>query len=152
MTYYNWPIRTIARVQYHQLTWYNSLWLWRWLLHRLSKHQSLSTTTVLFRTTFTPTITLDLLLNRMDVYKFFGIPYLTGGFFFGFMHLCSVLRVKVKWLSFCVGLLWYHVHTQCSIAFKDFMIQFSCFELVTVKSKKILQSQNWLRLMGLDKL
>ena len=28
-------------------------WLWRWLPHRLSKRQSLSTTTVLFRTTFT---------------------------------------------------------------------------------------------------
>ena len=45
----NWPIRSITRVWYHQLTWYNSLWLWRWLPHRLSKRQSLSTT-VLFRT------------------------------------------------------------------------------------------------------
>ena len=34
----------------NQLMWYNSLWLWRWLLPRLSKCQSLSTTTVLFRT------------------------------------------------------------------------------------------------------
>ena len=34
----NWPIRLITRVYYHQLTWYNSLWLWRWLPHRLSKH------------------------------------------------------------------------------------------------------------------
>ena len=34
--------------QYHQLTWYNSLWLWRWLAQRLSKRQSLSTTAVLF--------------------------------------------------------------------------------------------------------
>ena len=57
----NWPIRPITRVQYHQLTWYNSLWLWRWLPHRLSKRQSLSTTTVLFRTTFTRTIILNLL-------------------------------------------------------------------------------------------
>ena len=32
-----WPIRSITRVKYHQLTWYNSLWLWRWLPHRLSK-------------------------------------------------------------------------------------------------------------------
>ena len=48
---------------YHQLTWYNSLWLWRWLPHRLSKRQSLSTTTVLFRTTFTRTIKLNLLLK-----------------------------------------------------------------------------------------
>ena len=44
-------------------TWYDSLWLWRWLLHRLSKRQSLSTTTVLFRTTFTRTIKLNLLLK-----------------------------------------------------------------------------------------
>ena len=28
--------------------WYNSLWLWRWLTHGLSKSQSLSTTTFLF--------------------------------------------------------------------------------------------------------
>ena len=40
-----------------------SLWLWRWLPHRLSKRQSLSTTTVLFRTTFTRTINLNLLLK-----------------------------------------------------------------------------------------
>ena len=44
-----------------RFTWYNSLWLWRWLPHRLSKRQSLSTTTVLFRTTFTRTIKLNLL-------------------------------------------------------------------------------------------
>ena len=37
------------------------LWLWRWLPHRLSKRQSLSTkTTVLFRTTLTRTIKLNL--------------------------------------------------------------------------------------------
>ena len=45
--------------------WHNSLWLWRWLPHRLkrqSKHQSLSTTTALLRTTFTWTIKLNLLL------------------------------------------------------------------------------------------
>ena len=40
----------------------SSLWLWRWLLHRLSKRQSLSTTTtVLLRSTFTRTIKLNLL-------------------------------------------------------------------------------------------
>ena len=47
--------------KYHQLTWYYSLWLWSRLPHSLSKHQSLSTTTVLFRTTFTRTIKLNLL-------------------------------------------------------------------------------------------
>ena len=54
--------------EYDQLTWYNSLWLWRWLPHRLSKRQSLSTTTVLFRTTITRTIKLNLLL-RFNVIK-----------------------------------------------------------------------------------
>ena len=36
---------------------------WRWLSHRLSKRQSLSTTTVLFRTTFTRMTKLNLLLK-----------------------------------------------------------------------------------------
>ena len=36
---------------------------WRWLPHRLSKRQSLSTTTVLFRITFTRSIKLNLLLK-----------------------------------------------------------------------------------------
>ena len=40
----------------------NSYWLWRWLLHRLSKRKSLSTTTVLFSTTFTRTIIINLLM------------------------------------------------------------------------------------------
>ena len=35
--------------------------LWRWQPHRLSKRQSLSTTSVLFRTTFSRTISLNLL-------------------------------------------------------------------------------------------
>ena len=41
-----WPVRSISRVKYHQLTWYNSFWLWRCLLYtcRLSKRLSLSTT------------------------------------------------------------------------------------------------------------
>ena len=59
----NWPIRSITRVLYHQLTWYNSLLLWRWLPHRLSKRRSVSTTTVLFRTTFTRTTTINLLMK-----------------------------------------------------------------------------------------
>ena len=37
------------------VTWYNSLWLWRWLPHRLSKRHSLSAT-VLFKTTLTRTV------------------------------------------------------------------------------------------------
>ena len=59
-----------------QLTWYNSLWLWRWLPHRLSKRQSLSTTTVLFRTTFTQTIKLNLLLNSSSVLWIFQKSHL----------------------------------------------------------------------------
>ena len=47
----------------NKLMWYNSLWLWRWLPRRLLKHQSLSTT-VLFRTTFTRKIILNLLIER----------------------------------------------------------------------------------------
>ena len=66
----NWPIRSLTRVWYHQLTWYNSLWLWRWLPHRLSKRQSLSTTTVLFRTTFTQTIILNLLIILHFIFSF----------------------------------------------------------------------------------
>ena len=46
--------------------WYNSLWLWRWLPHRLSKRPSLSITTVLFRTTFTRTIILNLLMKWLQ--------------------------------------------------------------------------------------
>ena len=42
---------------------YKSLWLWRWQPHRLSKRQTLSTTTVLFRTTFIRTIKLNLLMK-----------------------------------------------------------------------------------------
>ena len=44
------------------MAWFWPLWLWRWLPHRLLKRQSLSTTTVLFRTTFTRTIKFNLLL------------------------------------------------------------------------------------------
>ena len=44
------------------MAWFWPLWLWRWLPQRLSKRQSLSTTTVLFRTTFTWTIKFNLLL------------------------------------------------------------------------------------------
>ena len=41
---------------------YNSPWLWRWPRHRSSKRQSLSST-VLFRTTFTRKILLNLLME-----------------------------------------------------------------------------------------
>ena len=51
-----------------------SFLLWRWVPHRLSKRQSLSTTTVLFRTSFTRTIKLNLLKwllgsNLSQLYK-----------------------------------------------------------------------------------
>ena len=41
----------------------------RWLPHRLSKRQALSTTTVLFRTTFTRTIKLNVLFDSEDDYR-----------------------------------------------------------------------------------
>ena len=44
---------------------YNSLWLQRWLLHRLLKRQSLSTT-VLFRTTLPWSVVLHLLTEGED--------------------------------------------------------------------------------------
>ena len=46
---------SITRYLYHQLMWYNSLWLWWWRVLRLSKCVSLSTT-VLLRTTLTQMI------------------------------------------------------------------------------------------------
>ena len=51
--------------EYNTINWRDTtqLWLWRWLPHRLSKRQSLSTTTVLFRTMFTRRIKLNLLLK-----------------------------------------------------------------------------------------
>ena len=81
---------------YHVSWWYytlvidligqlHSLWIWRWLLHRLSKRQSLSTTTVLFRTTFTQTIKLNLLLR-----------WLLGS---NLSHYCSSY-LKRKWCSY----------------------------------------------------
>ena len=42
---------------------YSQLRLWRWLLHSLSKGQSISTATVLFRTTITWTIMLNRLIK-----------------------------------------------------------------------------------------
>ena len=51
---FNWPIRSI------------SLWLWRWPLFRSSKRKSLSST-VLFRTSLTWTITLDKLLISLVI-------------------------------------------------------------------------------------
>ena len=63
----NWPVRSITRFECHQLTLYNSLWLWRWLRHRLSKRQFLSTATVLFRITFTRPIKLSLLMKWLLV-------------------------------------------------------------------------------------
>ena len=48
------------------LTHFDSLWLWRWLPHMLSKRQSLLTT-VLLRTTFTWTIMFILLINAIVI-------------------------------------------------------------------------------------
>ena len=52
----------------------HSLWLWRWLPHKLSKRQSLH---VLFRTTFTRTIKLNLLIVVYIAYRLLerGCPF-----------------------------------------------------------------------------
>ena len=55
--------------KYHQLMWYNSLWFWRWLPHRLSKCQSLSTT-ILFGSTLTQTITFQVLMKCFSLVVF----------------------------------------------------------------------------------
>ena len=70
----SWKVSFGERCDTHRATtvvqtWYNSLWLWRWLPHRLSKRQPLSSTTVLFRTTFTRTIKLNLLLKLLWLYS-----------------------------------------------------------------------------------
>ena len=59
---------------------YNQLWLWRWLPHSLSKGQSMSTTTVLFRTTITWTIMLKLLIKWLlgSHLGQFNIPVIPG--------------------------------------------------------------------------
>ena len=63
----NWPIRSINRVKYHQLTRHNSLWPWRWLPQRLSKRQSLSTT-ALFGTSLTRTMMFHLIIKVIVLY------------------------------------------------------------------------------------
>ena len=83
------------------------------LPHRLSKHQSLSTTTVLFRTMFTRTIKLNLLLKYMyrcafsrNSIRLLFLSFLAGNivfdvflsrfFFFHclFFFICQIKRVK----------------------------------------------------------
>ena len=83
-SYLSWPINQLNqsnRVNNQSLipstAWHNSLWLWRWLPHRLSKRQSLSTTTVIFRTTFTQTIKLNLLLRQLNPWK--SLPFRERG-------------------------------------------------------------------------
>ena len=49
--------------------WYNSLWFWRCLPHRLSKCQSLSTT-ILFGSTLTRTITFQVLMKCFSLVVF----------------------------------------------------------------------------------
>ena len=57
------------RVKYHQLMWYNSFCLWRWLLHRLSKHQWCQWT-VLFKTTLYHTIIIQPTDKKKIIHKF----------------------------------------------------------------------------------
>ena len=89
-----WPIRSITRVLYHQLTWYNSLSLWRWLPHRLSKRQSLSTTTVLFRTTFTRTIKLNLFKVFLERLSFGSLAFAGWPFSYSANCFANYLRIN----------------------------------------------------------
>ena len=66
--------------------------------HRLSKRQSLSTTTVLFRTTFTRTIILNLVMHlyivrpyRLSVNIFLSVV----GFFFGSLSILSLFAATL---------------------------------------------------------
>ena len=62
-----YSIKQQQEIKYHQL-WWNSLWLWRWLPHRLSKRRSLSTT-VLFRTNLTRASMLHQLMKIQNERK-----------------------------------------------------------------------------------
>ena len=85
-------ILLITLLLYHQLTWYNSLWLWRWLPHRLLKRQSLSTT-VLFRTTFTQMIKLNLLLKWLLGSNLSQHSFLLSRFFRGLLHVAPMAKL-----------------------------------------------------------
>ena len=99
---------------------FESLWLWRWQPHRLSKRQSLSTTTVLFRTTFTRTIKLNQLLKWLlgtnlsqkflSLYEslavnFYKVVFWTSQEFFGCQEAwCLIQRFKCEEkLPICVA-------------------------------------------------
>ena len=88
-----WPTSTLVliRVYNHQLTWYNSLWLCRQLPRRFSERQSLSTTTVLFTTTFTSINILSLLM------KWLTSSNLSWYSFYVAQTLLFVLIKKINW-------------------------------------------------------
>ena len=72
-----------------------------WLPYRLSKRQSLSTTTVLFRTTFTRTIKLNLLL---DLFKLV-ISFVLGSFkWTAEMKSYLPLNFVFQYINFAVNL------------------------------------------------
>ena len=66
----NCPNMSITRVLYSHLTWYNSIWLWRWLPFRYVVESpvtvSVLSTTVLVRTTLIRTIMLNLLMKWLQ--------------------------------------------------------------------------------------
>ena len=66
---------------------YNSPWLWRWLLYRLSKHQTLSLTTALFTTNYSH---LDD-HNNYSAYSVELILFLLCHFFYAnIVFFCSI--------------------------------------------------------------
>ena len=111
-SYLSWPINQLNqsnRVKNQSLipstAWHNSLWLWRWLPHRLSKRQSLSTTTVLFRTTFTQMIIFNLLM------KWLLVSPGGRGYFRNFGWECAagtlepLTFTRASWAEFCYPIL-----------------------------------------------
>ena len=70
--------------------------LWRGLPHRLSKRQSLSTTAVLFRTTFTRMIKLNLLLKCLIIIEAFFSLLFISFFFLAFYFTCLIISFYKK--------------------------------------------------------
>ena len=82
------------------------IWHWKWLPHRLSKRQSLSTTKVLFRTTFSRTIKLNLILKWLLGSNLSQFYKLTPNNFSLFFY--DNLEPMSDWFQTLVGLVTYN--------------------------------------------
>ena len=75
-------LRSVRRAGRREPWEWGWLWLWRCLPHRLSKRQSLSSsTTELFRTTFNRTIKLNLLMKWLPGSNFYSFTVQSGSNF-----------------------------------------------------------------------